>query len=295
MPEYKNLTEPQKKLYSNLKAAMENKGGIAGPLKDAKDDLLQVLTTAGITKEYPDGEKCTLTLLGFALSFIDQDENVKAILDAIKDEEEVLKEVLTTANIIVNLPDGTKRTLTPLGFAISMDFVDHKNRTRTKVILDAIKDKEEVLKEVFTTANITMDSPDGIRRTLTPLDFAMYIDCIDHKNSTRTKVILDAIKDKTKNSKVLRAIDQVERIIAFDKAKNFGLIFGFIAALAVGGGCFAAGVQLPILTIIGIVVAAALVVGIVAGSITYSVLKPSDKLNEPGLETANQPVSERTC
>nr|KAI5697982.1 hypothetical protein M8J77_011914 [Diaphorina citri] len=51
------------------------------------------------------------------------------------------------------------------------------------------------------------------------------------------------------------------------------------AALATGGGCFAAGVALPILALIGIAIAAALVTGLVAGGITYVISKPSENLD----------------
>ncbi|WP_128081713.1 hypothetical protein [Wolbachia endosymbiont of Dactylopius coccus] len=65
------------------------------------------------------------------------------------------------------------------------------------------------------------------------------------------------------------------------KSLEIGIICGVIAALAVGVGCGVAGVQLSVLAIAGIAVAAALAVGIVAGGITYAVLKPSNKLDEP--------------
>lgn len=57
-----------------------------------------------------------------------------------------------------------------------------------------------------------------------------------------------------------------------------GSVCGIIAALAVGGGCFAAGAQLPILALIGIAVAAAIVTGLVAGGITYVI---SSKIENP--------------
>ncbi|MGL5028752.1 MAG: hypothetical protein ACRC6C_01290 [Wolbachia pipientis] len=46
-----------------------------------------------------------------------------------------------------------------------------------------------------------------------------------------------------------------------------------IAALIVGGGCFAANFGLSTLVVVGIAVAVALVVGVVSGGITYAVLK----------------------
>lgn len=65
--------------------------------------------------------------------------------------------------------------------------------------------------------------------------------------------------------------------------------------MAVGGGCFAVGIQLPILALIGIAVAAAVLTGFVAGGITYSALRPSDKLDKPDLEVANQQIPEKGC
>ncbi|OJH30342.1 Phosphocholine transferase AnkX [Wolbachia endosymbiont of Armadillidium vulgare] len=78
---------------------------------------------------------------------------------------------------------------------------------------------------------------------------------------------------------------------AVSKVVKTGSICGAIAALAVGGGLFAAGVALPMLALIGIAVASALVIGVIAGGITYSVLKPRDKLDEPDLGV-NQQVNE---
>ncbi|WP_353278321.1 hypothetical protein [Wolbachia endosymbiont (group B) of Longitarsus flavicornis] len=75
--------------------------------------------------------------------------------------------------------------------------------------------------------------------------------------------ITDNMKDKSK---------------PVSKAIVAGAICGVIAALAVGGGCFAAGVALPILALIGIAVAAALVTGLVAGGITYVI---SSKIENP--------------
>ncbi|WP_265015090.1 hypothetical protein [Wolbachia endosymbiont (group B) of Camptogramma bilineatum] len=62
-------------------------------------------------------------------------------------EAEILKEVLTTANINEELSDGTKYNLTPLAYA--MHFSNFEEII--KVILEEIEDKEKVL----TTANIT--------------------------------------------------------------------------------------------------------------------------------------------
>ncbi|WP_395461000.1 hypothetical protein [Wolbachia endosymbiont (group B) of Ablattaria laevigata] len=62
------------------------------------------------------------------------------------------------------------------------------------------------------------------------------------------------------------------------KAIVAGAICSVIAGLAVGGGLFAAGVALQMLTLIGIAVAAAVLTGLVAGGITYAV---STKIENP--------------
>lgn len=61
------------------------------------------------------------------------------------------------------------------------------------------------------------------------------------------------------------------------KAMGVGAICGAITALAVGGGCFADGVALPILALVGIAVAA-LVTGLVAVGTTYAI---SSKMENP--------------
>lgn len=62
---------------------------------------------------------------------------------------------------------------------------------------------------------------------------------------------------------------------ASDKAMKVGGAF-VIAGLIALGGYFAAGAALSILTIIGIAIVAVLVTGLIAGGITYTVLKPSE-------------------
>lgn len=54
------------------------------------------------------------------------------------------------------------------------------------------------------------------------------------------------------------------------------------AALAVGLGLYF-GAALPILTMIGIAMAAAVLTGLVAGGITYKMSKPSENLNNVDL------------
>lgn len=62
------------------------------------------------------------------------------------------------------------------------------------------------------------------------------------------------------------------------KAIKVGSVCGVIAALAVGGVLFATGVALPILALVGIAVAAAVLTGLIAGGITYVI---SSKIENP--------------
>lgn len=81
-------------------------------------------------------------------------------------------------------------------------------------------------------------------------------------------------RDLAKDENVIK--DEENNQIA-TKAIKTGIAFGVIAGLAIGVGCGVAGVQLSVLAIVGIAVAAALAVGLVAGGITHAVLKPSNK------------------
>ncbi|MDX5462095.1 MAG: ankyrin repeat domain-containing protein [Wolbachia endosymbiont of Tetragnatha montana] len=122
----------------------------------------------------------------------------------------------------------------------------------------------------------------------TPLHFAVMKNHKDIVTALLEKGADPSIKDKY--GKTPR--DRAERLLekAASKAIKTGSICGIIGALAVGGGLFAAGVELPILALIGIAVAAALVIGVIAGGITYSVSKPSYKLDKPDLKVSNQQV-----
>ncbi|WP_353276266.1 hypothetical protein [Wolbachia endosymbiont (group B) of Villa cingulata] len=79
-------------------------------------------------------------------------------------------------------------------------------------------------------------------------------------------------------------LQEIENAQSRSKAMITGSVCGVITALTVGIGCGVIGVELSILAIVGIAVAAALVIGVIAGGTTYSVLK----LDEPPLGIANQ-------
>ncbi|MFP3016491.1 MAG: ankyrin repeat domain-containing protein [Wolbachia sp.] len=97
-------------------------------------------------------------------------------------------------------------------------------------------------------------------------------------------------RDLAKDKSIIQLSKEAEIEQIISKAIKTGVTLSIITALTVGIGCGIAGVELSILAIVGIAVAAALVVGVITG-VTYSVLKPSYKLDKLDLEVTNQRVN----
>ncbi|MDR2977897.1 MAG: hypothetical protein LBU56_00350 [Rickettsiales bacterium] len=251
-----------------------------------KDILEKILTTTNITREFKGNRENTFTPLGWALSFYDWQESTKTILDTAAKEKDILEKVLTTTNITREFKGNRESTFTPLGFAIYTN-----DQERIEAILNAIEDKE-ILKEVF--AGIEKDDREKIKGLLKEAGNQDMLNKIDQVEkiieneavggNSRVLVsepagegaMLSLTSENGDNSTVNQ--DSINKPIII------GIAFSAIATLAVGVGCFAAGVQLPILAIAGIVVAAASLVGLIAGGITYAVSKPNGKLGNPNLE-----------
>ncbi len=260
--------------------------------------LKKVLTSANIRKKCPDGVEYDITPLGYTLDSNNWKEKAGVLLGAAK-EEGILKKVLTSANICKKYPDSTKYMKYIIPFTYALDFNDWKEKAG--VLLGAAK-KEGILKEVLICANTYA----------TPIVYALGF----NDGGERTKAILDAAKEEgilkevltsmvesdyerlkrslwvTENHDSLNEIYKIEKSMAIDIAMKVGGASSIIAGLIAFGGCFAAGVQLPILALVGIAVAAALAVGIVAGGITYAVLKPSNKLDGPDLKQSSECCSD---
>ncbi|MDR1139296.1 MAG: hypothetical protein LBJ80_01155 [Rickettsiales bacterium] len=260
---------------------------ILGAIED-KGVLKDVLTTSNITVELYNG-KHTFTPLGFAIYYKEL-ENIGAILGAIEDKEEVLKDVLTTPNITVEPTNGEKLTFTPFEYAICF-----RKLESIKATLGAANDKG-ILKGVFTI--IKEDERNGIKSILEEAKNETE----DHTEKAKIDGWLETL-NQVENG-VHRNVEEKERPLsesATQPSENtakteqvtnkpiiVGSVCGAIAALAVIGGCFAVGIQLPILTIAGIAVAAALAVGLIAGGITYAVSKPNSKVEETYTEKTDK-------
>ncbi|WP_341815483.1 hypothetical protein [Wolbachia endosymbiont (group B) of Idaea biselata] len=241
---------------------------------EASEDKKEVLNTANITEKLKDGTEYNLTPLGYAMNFIDFEEIIKVLLEASEDK----KEVLTTANITKKLKDGTEYNLTPLGYA--MNFINCEKKI--KVILEASEDNN-MLEEVF--ARVEGNDRKKLQEILKALKSQEQDEGQETKIDNWLAILADSISSCKSNEKPLVPESRVpkteENIVkTTNKSIMIGSVCGVIAALTVGGGCFAAGIALPILALIGIAVAAAVFTGLVAGGITYEVYKPCDELKE---------------
>ncbi len=125
-----------------------------------------------------------------------------------------------------------------------------------------------------TEGNITDESSTS--------EISIMPDCERNEQSSMAESIVPKtegnITDESSTSEI-ESSKQKDKVKTTNKPIIIGCVYGAIAALATGGGCFAAGVALPILALIGIAIAAALVTGLVAGGITYVISKPSENLD----------------
>ncbi|WP_253302321.1 hypothetical protein [Wolbachia endosymbiont of Psylliodes chrysocephala] len=274
------LTEQQQELYDQLSDAIGNQGNVAEILQGvSKDDFLSIFRE----------EVSHYTLLGIAHTKLDQ-KALKDIFNAAK-EKGVLKEIVTEK--IWSYQQGN----TDVEFSL-IDRITQPQFRFPSDMLNAIK--ESCGLEAFWKV-ISKNDQTNIKNKL------------KNKNEDRDRDVGMLTEDQN----ILKEIYQIEKSMsgavkenspsdgsatqplkneaktkqATSKAMITGGVCGVIAALAVIGGCFAFGVQLPMLALIGIAVAAALVVGIVAGVITYAISEPSNKLDEPD---SNKVASDHT-
>jgi hypothetical protein len=251
------LTEGQRKLYDKLQNIITDRGNVAGVLQGvSKNDLLTVLATRGTTIEFKNGER-NIKNLPFYAVVIKNQEGLKAILNAMREKGITFIEMQNSYTI--NSPNFVK-----------FDDMPPKKEQIEQIFLNAFKESDNLKKLLV---ELCIDQP--------PEDFNQdkleEFVAIFGKDSLKE---LKAALRETGFDGVLDQILQYETRMAANKAMKIGIAFSAIAALAVGVGCFAAGVQLPILAIAGIVVAAASLVGLIAGSLTYAVSKPNGKVEE---------------
>ncbi|WCR59680.1 MAG: hypothetical protein PG978_001128 [Wolbachia endosymbiont of Ctenocephalides felis wCfeF] len=285
----KKLSGHSEDIFTPLGYAIDTKNqegtrAILDVAEKDKEVLKVVLTTANITKKLKDGTEYNLTPLGYAIDTKNQ-EGTRAILDVAEKDKEVLKVVLTTANITKKLKDGTEYNLTPLDYAI---YCNNREK-KVKAILDVAEKDKGILNEVFVGIEFGRKELQKILETLKNQEQ-------NEKQKTKIddwlEILAKSVPSYEDNEKPLAP----ESSISNNKSILIGSVCGVIAALAVSGGCFAAGVTLPISAIIGIALAAGLVVGFAAGIITECASsKPRDELDKPDLKAATRQVDLKAC
>ncbi|WP_265015306.1 WD_0033/WD_0034 family tandem repeat-containing protein [Wolbachia endosymbiont (group B) of Camptogramma bilineatum] len=144
------------------------------------------------------------------------------------------------------------------------------------------KDKCEIFSKIFNeeTFKVSLDSQRNadmitLIRKNQPDYESKEQSLVDESSVPQTE---GNITDESSTSEI-ESSKQKDKVKTTNKPIIIGCVYGAIAALATGGGCFAAGVALPILALIGIAIAAALVTGLVAGGITYVISKLSENLD----------------
>ncbi|NUY39519.1 hypothetical protein GO684_02320 [Wolbachia endosymbiont of Litomosoides brasiliensis] len=257
------LTEEQWSLYTQLEEAIKNRQDIAGLFKGiSKDNLLEVLVTRGTTIEFKNGEKEIEALHDYAL-IVKNQESLVAILNMIREKGISFKEVLCTRNITINSPN-----------VIRFDGTPPKEKQAMKMFFSACKESGNLRKFFIEMFNGTKKSGESVFG----FNEGKFKDIVAVIGKDGLEELKGALKE-TGHYDDLNQILQLETRMAADKALIIGSVCSVIAALAVSSGCFAVSAQLSTLAIVGIAVAAALVIEFAACSITYAISKPSDKLD----------------
>ncbi|WP_353279223.1 sulfite exporter TauE/SafE family protein [Wolbachia endosymbiont (group B) of Xanthorhoe designata] len=266
-----SLDEKQLELYSRLELDMKilnNK--IEYEFEDALDEDLLPLFTAINDEGYTligTFESVDITRFREVLNEVQKrgllQDIVKAKILSSKNQDEVksisLIEYITDPNRKSSL-DFLHAIQGSCGLESFWKVISEDDRERIKTKLNEDEHKD-VLDEINRIEEIKSEG--------------VQIDNTADDNLSETSLASD---ESTINSKSNSANESESRKDAANKAIVAGAICGVIAGLAVGGGLFAAGVALPILALIGIAVAAALVTGLVAGGITYVI---SSKIENP--------------
>ncbi|BET29612.1 MAG: magnesium transporter [Wolbachia endosymbiont of Ephestia elutella] len=302
----------------NLKNSLNSKRYITNILSVAKekDILEEVLTTADIKIKLSNGQEYTSTPLVHAI-ILNKQRGIQAILNLAK-RNSILEKVLTTANIKIRSSGNHEYTLTPLTYAINLTNQEASQKS-IKAIIDVAQDNDMLKKVFASIKDdpnkIEMhDRVEEICKKQEQEDWKVTLERIvpNHENQDKCEIFSKIFNEETfkvsldsqRNADMITlirknqpdyeskkqslvdesSIPKTEGNITKDTVKTtnkpiiIGSVCGSIAALAVGLGLYF-GAALPILTMIGIAMAAALVTGLVAGGITYVISKPSENLD----------------
>lgn len=284
----------------NLKNSLNSQRYITNILSVAKekDILEEVLTTANISLKFKNGVEHDIILLAHATILYNQ-EAIKNILD-VAEKNNMLEKVF--ASVRKDYLNETSKILEIL----KNQEQDEKEKTKISGWLDILKKSISSSDDVLTTLKRVVpnwkskDSNSIIGAILYSISKnpqhdadvvqifkSIMPDCESNEQSSMAGSSIPKtegnITDESSTSEIENS-KQKDKVKTTNKPIIIGCVYGAIAALATGGGCFAAGVALPILALIGIAIAAALVTGLVAGGITYAISKPSENLDRANVE-----------
>ncbi|MDG7053368.1 MAG: hypothetical protein LKM45_05860 [Wolbachia endosymbiont of Alcedoecus sp.] len=182
--------------------------------------------------------------------------NVAKVLQRISRDD--LRAILTTADTTIEFVDGSGQKIGLIGYTLVT-----KNQEGLKAISNVIKEQGISFKEILnlrTKNSLNFVKFDG----MTPEKEQMLQIFINALKETGSLEKFKAVLRETGANDILDEVLQYEIRMAANEAIKTGIVCGAIAALAVGVGYFAAGIQLPTLAIAGMAVTAGAAVGLTA-------------------------------
>ncbi|AGJ98534.1 hypothetical protein wNo_00790 [Wolbachia endosymbiont of Drosophila simulans wNo] len=262
------LTEKQMgDLFSKLHKKFREADDVDQSLREIENekDFLRVLSRFYVK----DGD----TILGSYESL--KVKQVQAVLNRAKELDISLAEILNARVFLLSFNSESKKRE-------NISLYQCLLRNDFKFLPEVLKAMHESYKLEPLWRDITVENREKIKTKLDGdehKDVLGEIDRIENIMAEEERSETSSLFSSDGSDLILINDDDMEdKNKPVSKAIVAGAICGVIAGLAVGGGLFAAGVALPILALIGIAVAAALVTGLVAGGITYVI---SSKIENP--------------
>ncbi|WP_286231780.1 magnesium transporter [Wolbachia pipientis] len=257
-------------------------------IKD-KAILEEVLTTANISLKFKNGAEHDITLLAHATILCNQ-EAIKNILD-VAEKNNMLEKVF--ASVRKDYLNETSKILEIL----KNQEQDEKEKTKISGWLDILKKSISSSDDVLTTLKRVVPNWES-KDSNSIIGAILYSisknpqhddDVVQMLKSIMFKSIMPDCESSEQSSMAESIVPKTEGNITKDTVKTtnkpiiIGSVCGAIAALAVGLGLYF-GAALPVLTMIGIAMAAAVLTGLVAGGITYVMSNSSKNLDGANVE-----------
>lgn len=259
------LTEKQKESFQELYKRFRDNGDIGELLgRVSKEDFLTIFSETN--------EKTQESIIGtYEATRVDY---LKAVLKRAK-ELVLLKEVVR-AKILSSNNQGKMESISLIEY-----ITDPSRQYPSKVLNNVLEAFKEEFFDSLKKGELE-EIKGAIERELTNEKCVQQKENLEKLITSITDLIENRVKAESSTDKINPNVEN-KLFSPTSKAIVAGAICSVIAGLAVGGGLFAAGASLPILALIGIAVAAAVLTGLVAGGITYKISKPSGNVDNVDL------------